>query len=45
MLHLSGGRVTKITPNTGSLQGATKLTIHGEGRPQISIATSPPSGA
>lgn len=45
MLHFSGGRVTKITPNTGSLQGGTKLTIHGEGRPQISIAAGHPSGA
>lgn len=26
-----GGRVTQITPTTGSLLGATTLTIHGEG--------------
>ena len=30
--------MTKITPTSGSLLGATRLTIHGEGKLQIAIS-------
>ena len=31
-MHKLGGRVTRLTPASGSLLGATRLTILGEGK-------------